>query len=71
MGGRNDASEKQNISSPDRNKKMLRLQCVAQQYEWGKLGADSAVAKLKVRTPGPDPFRQVEPQLLRDEVGGR
>jgi len=26
---------------------MLRLSCVAQQYDWGKLGTDSAVARLK------------------------
>jgi len=27
---------------------MLQLKCVAQQYEWGKLGSQSAVAQLMV-----------------------
>jgi hypothetical protein len=29
--------------------KMLRLQCKVQQYAWGKVGSDSAVAQLYVR----------------------
>lgn len=30
--------------------RMLRLNCIAQNYDWGKLGSSSAVAKLKVRS---------------------
>jgi mannose-6-phosphate isomerase len=31
---------------------MLKLQCVAQQYDWGKLGDSSAVAQLKSQGEG-------------------
>lgn len=34
---------------------MLRLHCVAQHYDWGKPGADSAVARLKFLGEGRAP----------------
>jgi len=49
---------------------MLRLDCKVQQYAWGKVGSDSAVAQLYVSPHRPRPAAAHQSMYMQSQASG-